>query len=227
MGGGADEGGNGEGRGHERAAQQTAQRPFVPSAVSEFGPQQRGNEGEGFKQLVRTMVNLASLLGVLASATALVVLVALGRIAFGRHLASLHHLASLGIHRTRRRGGGGGGSGGSSGRSTGSLPLAHCCCVRSIFLFPPWWFPSFPVPLVCLPSLSLSLFSLAILSSPDCSGLPLDLSALPREGLRKRLDCRSSNGNSSQLSGSPQTLPDGATSMPRSYAVQPRASSKA
>ncbi|KAL6795999.1 hypothetical protein GGI42DRAFT_100829 [Trichoderma sp. SZMC 28013] len=176
------------------------------------------------------MVNLASLLGVLASATGLMVLVALGRIAFGRHLASLHHLGSLGIHRTRRRGGGGSGSG---ARSTGSLPLAHCCCVRSIFLPPQCkWFLLFQSLWVFF-RLSLSL-SLSSLLSLYCH-LPLARSPIGSVCLGKGYanvqiaDHRT--GKSSQLSGSPQTLPDGATSMPEaklcSKPFAPRRSSKA
>jgi hypothetical protein len=107
------------------------------------------------------MVNLASLLGVLpcsssriASATAVAVLVALGRIAFGSQPASLHHLASLGIHSTRRRGSG-----------TGSFPLTHCC--YALLALGPFFSPRYFVLLLPLfvPSESLSL----CLSSPDCS----------------------------------------------------------
>lgn len=185
------------------------------AAICALGPlsilaRKNGEREGGFKQVLRTMVNLASLLGILASATTLVVLVALGRIAFGRHLASLHHLASLGIHRTRRRGGGGGSG---SGRSTSSLPLAHSCCVRSIFLPPV--VPSFPVPLVFLPSLSLlsSLYSHLPIARPPIGSVCLG------KGYANVQIADHRTGKSSQLSGSPQTLPDGATSMPE--AVQP------
>lgn len=124
-------------------------------------------------KILRTVVNLASLLRILpctSSRIAILILVALGRIAFSSQPASLHHLvsASLGIHGARRR-----------GRGTGSLALTHCCCARSRccpLSYMPFLFFCFTIVLCLCPSESLSLISRLL-------GLPLDLSA--SEGLRK------------------------------------------
>ncbi|KAL7933350.1 hypothetical protein V8C35DRAFT_52838 [Trichoderma chlorosporum] len=216
--GGEREGKEERHEGMSRGGTTTALRPFAPSTLSEASPRETGgNRGEDFKQVLRTMVNLASLLGILASATTLVVLVALGRIAFGRQLASLHHLASLGIHRTRRRGGGGGGSGGG-GRSTGSLPLAHCCCARSIlFSFSPSGCPcffSFQSRWVFFRlSLSLSLFSHLPIARPPIGSVCLG------KGYANVQTADHRTGKSLPAFRLVQRPPDGATSMPE--AVQP------
>lgn len=139
-----------------------------------------------FKQLVRTMVHLASLLGILsdsprwsrsgsrsgcAQASGLTVLVALGRIAFARQLASVHHLASPGIHCTRRRGGGsGGGGGGGCSRTGSSLPLAHVAAVLAQFRSPLVFF-SRPPRMGCL-LFPFCLFFLSLSRACPCSCAP-------------------------------------------------------
>lgn len=164
----------------------TVQRPFVPSALSVFWPARTGNGREGSSKFCVPWLTLRLFLGFLPAP----------RPSWSLSRSAASPLAAILL------------------RSTTLLPLASIApgavvvvvvvavavapvAFRSLiavvyaqsFSSPPV-VPSFPSPVVFS---SVSLSSLfAMLSSPDCSAS--HWICLPREGLRKRPDCRSSNG---------------------------------
>ncbi|PTB50539.1 hypothetical protein M431DRAFT_256141 [Trichoderma harzianum CBS 226.95] len=189
----------------------TAQRPFVPSALSVFWPARTGNGREGSSKFCVPWLTLRLFLGFLPAP----------RPSWSLSRSAASPLAAILL------------------RSTTLLPLASIApgavvvvvvvavavapvAFRSLiavvyaqsFSSPPV-VPSFPVPLVFLPSLSLlsSLYSHLPIARPPIGSVCLG------KGYANVQIADHRTGKSSQLSGSPQTLPDGATSMPE--AVQP------